>query len=168
VEPADVVAPDTDQVTVSVADHGVSDSGVLRTSGLGSCLGIALYDPTVGIGGLVHPMLPHRDGDDRAPARYVDSGVDLLIEELAARGAKRDRLKARVTGGATVVDFEWGGDDADPIGHRNIAAAKVVLDAADIDIVAAETGGEHGRSMRFDLRTGRVVVERTDESRTVL
>lgn len=167
-EPASVVAPGTDQIKVSVADYGISAAETLRTSGLGSCLGIALHDPEAGLGGLVHPMRPYRDGENRAPSRYVDSGVELLVDELAARGADPTRLEARVTGGATVVEFEWGDGGDTPVGPRNVAAVERVLATADIDVVAMETGGKYGRSMQFDPGTGRVTVQRTDGTTTVL
>lgn len=161
-------APGDVDVSVSVADSGVSAGGCLRTSGLGSCLGIALHDPAAGVGGLLHPMLPFRGDDSRRRERYVDSGIEVVLDELEAAGADRTRIVARVVGGAAVVEFGWSNDDSGSIGQRNVAAAETVLGEAGIDIVGREVGGEHGRSMRFDTATGEVTVERTDGERTVL
>jgi chemotaxis protein CheD len=161
-------APGDADVSVSVADSGVSAGGCLRTSGLGSCLGVALYDPEAGVGALLHPMLPFREDETRRRERYVDSGIAEVLGQLEATGADRDRIVARVVGGAAVVEFGWNEDDGGSIGQRNVAAAEEVLDEAGIDIVGREVGGEHGRSMRFDTVSGEVTVERTDGERTVL
>jgi chemotaxis protein CheD len=166
--PASDDAPGAADLSVSVADSGVSAGGCLRTSGLGSCLGIALHDPAAGIGGLLHPMLPFREDETRRRERYVDSGIARLLDELVDIGADRERLVARVVGGAAVVEFGWNDDDGGSIGQRNVAAAEEVLAEAGIDIVGREVGGEHGRSMRFDTATGELTVERTDGERTVL
>ncbi len=166
--PVSGVTPGAADIAVSVADSGVSAGGCLRTSGLGSCLGVALHDPAAGIGGLLHPMLPFRDGDARCRERYVDSGIEALLERLADSGADRDRLVARVTGGAAVVEFGWNDEDGGSIGEQNVAAAEAVLGEAGVDIVGREVGGNNGRSMRFDTDTGEVVVERTDGELTRL
>jgi chemotaxis protein CheD len=159
-------APGAVDRSVSVADSAVSAGGTLRTSGLGSCLGIALHDPVAGIGGLVHPMLPSQDDGKRTAARYVDAGVADLLDRLVAAGADRERVVARVAGGAAVVEFDWA--DGDAVGARNVAAAERVLSDAAIEVVGTETGGEHGRSVRFDTASGELTVERTDGVRTVL
>lgn len=151
----------SDRIKVSIADYAVASEGTLTTSGLGSCLGVAIYDPKAGLGSLLHPMLPYRDGDDsRPPERFVDSGIDLLVDELLAAGADGAALRAKLTGGAAVVDF--GNDDGESIGDRNVAAAREVLGERGIEIVGEEVGGGHGRTMRVDAATGRVRIERTD------
>lgn len=156
----------TDRIKVSVADYAVSSEGVLTTSGLGSCLGIAIYDPGRKIGSLVHPMLPHRNGDEsRPPERFVDSGIELVVGELLTAGAERSALRAKVTGGAAVIDF---GNDDRPIGDRNIAAARETLSAHGIEIIGEEVGGGCGRTVHVDARTGAVTVKRTDGVETVL
>lgn len=159
-------AGSTDRIKVSVADYAVSSGAVLTTSGLGSCLGIAICDLGRGIGSLVHPMLPHRNGDEsRPPERFVDSGIELLVEELLAAGADRSALRAKVTGGAAVIDF---GNDDRPIGDRNIAAARETLAGHGIEIVGEEVGGDCGRTVQVDAGAGVVTVKRTDGVETVL
>ena len=157
----------TDRIKVSIAEYAVSSEGTLTTSGLGSCLGIAICDPETEIGSLVHPMLPHRDGDEsRPPERFVDSGIDIVVETLLSNGADRSSLRAKITGGAAVVGF--GNDDGDSIGDRNVAAAREVFGDRGIDIVGEEVGGGCGRTMRVDAATGEVTVKRTDGVETVL
>jgi len=156
----------TDRVKVSIADYAVASEGLLTTSGLGSCLGVVIYDPKAGISGLVHPMLPSQDEDGaRPPERFVDSGVDLLVEELLAAGADGSALRAKLTGGAAVVDF---GTDGDSIGDRNVATAREALSSLGIEIVGEEVGGDCGRTVHVDAESGAVTVRRTDGVETEL
>ena len=157
----------SDPIKVSIADYAVAEEGVLSTSGLGSCLGLAIYDPGHGVGSLLHPMLPYRNGDDsRPPERFVDSGIDAVVEALLADGADRSSLRAKMTGGAAVVDF--GTDDGESIGDRNVAAARETFADRDIEVVGEEVGGDCGRTMRVDAATGSVTVNRTDGVETEL
>lgn len=156
-----------DRIKVSVADYAIGSGGTLTTSGLGSCLGIALYDPGVGVGGLVHPMLPTAsDGADRAPERFVDTGIDVVVEGMVEQGASASAVEAKMTGGAAIVDFK--SNDKPSIGDRNVTVARRVFEERGIDLVGEEVGDAFGRTMRFDTSTGRVYVERTDGVDTVL
>lgn len=158
---------ETERIKVSIAEYAVSSEGTLTTSGLGSCLGVAIYDPRQGLGSLFHPMLPYRNGDSsRPPARFVDSGIDTVIETLLSEGANRSSLRAKITGGAAVVDF--GTDDGDSIGDRNVAAARETFAERGIEILGEEVYGSCGRTMRVDAATGEVTVKRTDGVETVL
>ncbi len=156
----------TDRIKVSIADYAVADDGLVTTSGLGSCLGVVIYDPKNGISGLFHPMLPRRNGDEsRPPERFVDSGIDLVIEELLESGADRSALRAKITGGAAVVDF---GTDDESIGDRNVVVARETLDARGIEILGEEVGSDCGRTVHVDAKTGSVTVKRTDGVETEL
>ena len=156
----------TDRVKISIADYAVATEGLLTTSGLGSCLGVVIFDPNTGVSGLVHPMLPSQDeGGSRPPERFVDSGIDLLVDELLAAGADKSALRAKLTGGAAVVDF---GTDGESIGDRNIATARETLSSLGIEIVGGEVGGDCGRTVHVDAETGTVTVKRTDGVETEL
>lgn len=156
-----------DRIKVSVADYAVASGETLTTSGLGSCLGIALYDAEARVGGLVHPMLPTASSDgDRPRERFVDSGIEVVVREMVDRGASRKNVEARVTGGAAIVDFKRNGTPS--IGDRNVEVARRVCEERGIELVGEEVGDAFGRTMRFDTATGRVVVERTDGVETVL
>jgi len=131
---------------------------ILASVGLGSCVAVALFDPEATIGGLAHPMLPDpsvaRPGGH--PARFVSQAVPLLVERLAKAGALPRRLVARLVGGASMFEAFASGRAA--LGLRNVEAARVALARAGVGIQGEEVGGSHGRSLRFDLSTGRVLV----------
>ena len=127
---------------------------VLRTSGLGSCVGIVLFDATSRIGALAHVLLPnvHLSATIASPGKYASTAVPAMIERMRALGAV-GTLTARLVGGASMF-----GPLLPPrslsIGARNTAAAHAACAAADICIVAEDTGGIHGRSVSFDVATG--------------
>ncbi|MFC7097315.1 chemotaxis protein CheD [Halobaculum marinum] len=130
-----------------------TDGAVLVTSGLGSCLGVALYHPTTGVGGLLHAMLPEAADRPGADEKFVVDGIDALVDALAAAGAPPDGLHAKVAGAAQMIEFDLG-EDAGSVGERNVAAAEAALADRDIPLVDADTGGARGRSLRFETDTG--------------
>lgn len=146
-------------VRVKVADYAVRNGdAVLSTIGLGSCVAIALYDPTTRIGGLAHILLPSegmsRDTSNRA--KFSTTAVPLLIEEMRRIGA-RGNLCAKIAGGASMFAalIPAGGVN---MGERNVMATRDALRAHGIAIVGEDTGGDHGRSVYFHLRDGGVLI----------
>lgn len=146
-------------IRVKVADYAVRNSGsVLSTIGLGSCVAIALYDQATGIGGLAHVLLPNegmsRDRSNRA--KFSSTAVPLLIEEMRRIGAKGN-LTAKIAGGASMFAalIPVGGVN---MGERNVIATRDALREHGIPIVGEDTGGEHGRSIYFNLRDGAVLI----------
>lgn len=151
-------AADVERIRVGVADAAVSaDETPLVTSGLGSCVAVALYDDT-GLGGLLHAMLPRAPPDVDNPAKYVDSGFEALVNELDRRGVNRGKLSAKLTGGSSMLNL--GGDE--PIGDTNVEAARLAVREAGVELVATDTGGESGRSISFTPATGIVTIKRVD------
>ena len=158
------------EVRVKVADYAVSaDPAMLVTTGLGSCVAVALHDPVACVGGLAHVLLPTmalaRDRSNRA--RFAATAVPLLLEEMAAVGAHPDRVRAKLAGGACMFAALM------PIaglamGERNVLAVREALDHAGIAVVAQDVGGEHGRSVFFDTRDGRVVVKSVRQGDVIL
>lgn len=147
-----------DRIRVGVADAAVTDEDrPLVTSGLGSCVGIALYDER-GIGGLLHAMLPVAPEDVETPPKYVDSGIEQLLSEMESLGAERSRIKAKMTGGSSMLDL----GDGKPVGEKNVEAATEMLADIGIELVADDTGGGSGRSVSFDPGTGELQIKRVD------
>jgi len=126
---------------------------VLVTIGLGSCIGVALFDARRPIAGLAHVMLPSGPAAG-PPAKFADAGVPLLAERVRGLGAAR--LEAVIVGGAQM--FTFSGEGGANIGARNEAAVREQLERLSIPIRAANTGGNKGRTVRVHVEGVRVTV----------
>ncbi len=156
-----------DKRKVGIAEYEVTSNGsVLSTSGLGSCIGVALHDRESGIGGLVHVMLPAADEvEDGNAAKFADTGTELLLEEMTDAGAELDSVVAKIAGGSDMLDFSEGGSG---IGERNLEQVRAVLETYDIPVVAEDIGGDHGRSVQLRAETGEYVVKSANKGSTTL
>jgi chemotaxis protein CheD len=127
----------------------------LVARGLGSCIGLALVDRSSGVAGIAHIVLPESPGGSRTePGRFADLAVPALIAQMQEAGAVTRRLDAVLAGGARM--FEVGEMD---IGARNAAAVKAGLARAGLKILAAETGGNRGRTLRVTVGEFAVTVK---------
>jgi chemotaxis protein CheD len=156
---------------VRVADW-VVDSGdvVLMTLGLGSCVAIALYDPETRVGGLAHLLLPSPSlaRDQSNPGRFPETALPLLLGRMAALGAERERITARLVGGASMFASKSGAPGPLAMGERNVVAAREVLAAAQVPVVGEDVLKNHGRSVFFFLDDGRVEVRTVARGTVVL
>ena len=149
-------------ISVGISDYKTSRApDTLVTYALGSCVGIALYDPLAHTGGLAHIMLPSsslKTGaiDDRM--KYADTAIPDLIGELERIGARRFQLKAKIAGGANMFNTT-GSSFIDTIGDRNIEAVRVVLAKCGIPLVAEDVGANYGRTVYFLLDDGKVKIQ---------
>ncbi|MFD1204173.1 chemotaxis protein CheD [Sporosarcina contaminans] len=145
-------------VRVGIADMNVVKSpDCIRTSGLGSCVGVVLYDEVRKIAGLLHVMLPDSKlgkSDQLNVAKFADTGIYALMEALKAEGARPMSLKAKIAGGAQM--FQFGSNDTIRIGPRNVEAVKNELKRLSIPIVGEDTGGSSGRTIEFDPETSKL------------
>lgn len=152
---------------VGLSDATVAtDGSALVTSGLGSCLGVALYHPGVGAGGLLHAMLPEAQGHPGVEQKFVVEGIDALVSDLADAGAPPSGLQAKLAGAAEMLQLDVDGGAS--VGSRNVAAAERALAELDVPIVAADTGGHRGRSLRFDTAAGQLHVVYAGGDSTIL
>jgi chemotaxis protein CheD len=138
--------------SVGIGEYRVVEApAVLVSLGLGSCVGVALYDPERRIGGLAHVMLPSTNGTEEAanPGKYADRAIRLMLEEMLKRGASRGRIVAKIVGGATMFK-----NCKSSIGERNVESVRRVLREEGIRIVGEDTGKNYGRSIEFDIKTG--------------
>jgi chemotaxis protein CheD len=119
------------------------------TTILGSCVAVCLWDPESRVGGVNHFLLP--EGVPPSP-RFGQSAVPLLMDSVLEAGACRSRLRAKVFGGACVLEAFRG--DSRPLGARNVEMAKERLRAESVRIVGEDVGGELGRKLVFDVQTG--------------
>jgi len=134
-------------------------SGILRTTGLGSCVGLTLHDPQAGVSGMAHIMLPDSEIAREKPfnvAKYADTAVPELIRQMKALGADEGRLVAKMAGGAQMFNFT--ASEAMRIGQRNVEAVKRMLHRFRIPLVAEDTGEHYGRTIEFHCDTGLLVV----------
>ena len=147
------------EIVVNIADFAVTTGdAVLVTSGLGSCVAVALHDPSTRIAGLAHILLPSTGFGPPSvhPAKYADTGVALLAEEMGRRGAAQSRMVARLAGGARM--FAALLSSGINMGQRNIDATRKALYKLGIPVVGEDVGGEYGRSVRVVASTGAMTV----------
>ncbi|GHV32180.1 putative chemoreceptor glutamine deamidase CheD [Synergistales bacterium] len=152
----------TQPVHVGMADMVVSKHPAnLITLGLGSCIGLVIFDQTSKTAGMVHIMLPDsREAKDLPkPGKFADTAVPLLLEELAKLGANKSQLRAKMAGGAQMFSMPGKESAIFSVGNRNIEATKKMLAAAGIRIVAEDTGGNKGRSVEFSTDTLKFMVK---------
>ncbi len=148
------------EIQVGIADCKISAApDKLITLGLGSCVGLTLYDPLLKIGGLLHIMLPDSTQFSKVtkPEKFADLGVPLMIKELQRKGAVISRLQAKLAGGAQMFS---GMDEKFVlnIGRRNTEAVRRILKEMHIKILAEEVGGNRGRTIILDLENGQLTI----------
>ena len=147
------------EIRVKVADYAVTADGTISTIGLGSCVAIVLYDAVARVGGMAHVLLPSESmSRDRSnPAKFPATVVPLMLADMRQLGARLERIRAKIAGGASMFAslIPAGGIN---MGERNVHATRRALQAAGIALVADDVGGDYGRSVYLDVRTGRVLV----------
>ena len=152
------------QILVKLADLAVSKNpeDLLVVYGLGSTTAVILYDGEARAGGIVHFMLPNSASESRRaadyPAMYADVAIPLLVESCIGQGARRESLTAKLAGGSILM----GQGISRSISEGNIAAAKTILADLGIPLTAENTGGNHNRSVRMEISTGKSFVKRPD------
>ena len=153
-------------IRVGMADlNACKCPGGLTTLGLGSCVGVTLYDSQTKVGGMVHVMLPDstRFKHTENPAKYADTGIALLIEKMEKLGADRKRLSAKIAGGAQMFAFK-ADNEMLRIGERNVEATKQVLKKHKIEIIAEDTGLNYGRTVELFCDDGRFHIKAVGKS----
>lgn len=150
-----------EMIKVGMADLNVClPPNGITTLGLGSCVGVVLYDPGTKISGMVHVMLPDsskiRNNDNIA--KFADTGIDELMRRLLELGANRRKLVSKIAGGAQMFAFK-SNNDMLRIGERNVEATKEKLAKEGIPIIAEDTGLNYGRTIEFYPETGELYVK---------
>ena len=148
------------ELLVHVAEYKVGGAAdVIVTIGLGSCVAIVLHDADARVGGLAHILLPSPalSRRDPAPGKFPQTAVPLLLQEMAARGARPERITARLVGGASMfASLQPAGTIQ--MGERNLVAVRAALTHHGIPLVGSAVGGDFGRTVRFFVGDGRVEV----------
>ena len=151
-------------VIVGISDLKVSNNPeeVLITYALGSCISVAIYDPKVKVGGLLHFMLPDSTLDankaKECPGMFADTGIPVLFKSCYSYGAEKKRIVVKVAGGASILDDT----NYFRIGQKNIMALRKIFWRNNVMIDGEDTGKNFNRTVRLDLSNGRCIVKSSD------
>lgn len=159
----------SDEIKVGISDYKLGKSPEkLITLGLGSCVGIAIYDKSNRVGGLGHIMLPDSSlfKKDIKPEKFADLAIPKMVEELA-KGRAYKSLVAKIAGGASMFNFPDKKLNSN-IGERNVLAVQEKLKELGIPILASDTGGGIGRTMIVDLEDFVVKIRTANREITIL
>jgi chemotaxis protein CheD len=149
---------------VGIAEVKVAQSPQrLMAYGLGSCVGVMIYDRQAKTGGLAHVMLPSSRlySQTPFPGKFADTAIETLVMEMEKIGCQRDRLFSKIAGGANM--FPSIVQSSVPIGLRNVSAAREKLREWGIPILAEQVGGTQGRTVIFDLAEGQVEIRQLNQ-----
>lgn len=156
-----VAAAPRKQLIVGMGDMLTSnDAGAtLVTYSLGSCVGVAIYDPVARVGGLLHAMLPdstiNLDRARKRPFMFVDTGLPAMFHAVYALGGLKHRLIIKLCGGAEFLDEK----KIFRIGQRNVEATLAMLQRNGVSVAGKETGGRESRTVKLDLSNGNFTLD---------
>ena len=144
-----------EMIRVGIADMNICRApNKITTIGLGSCVGVVIYDKVSELAGLVHIMLPDSTKIKHNENIYkcADTGVAALVRVLAENGVKRVNMRAKIAGGAKMFEFS-NTSTMGSIGDKNVVAVKEKLHEFDIKIKSEDVGSNYGRTIVFDPKT---------------
>ena len=153
-------------IKVGMADLNVCKApDMITTLGLGSCIGIAVYDPVTKVGGLAHIMLPDSTQmrNNSNIAKFADTGIEELIKRVTAAGANKRRLVAKIAGGAKMFQVS-GLSTVGNVGERNAQASRAKLKQLGIPLLAEDTGLNYGRTVELYPETGEFRIKAVGKS----
>ncbi len=146
-------------IKVGMADYKVGKSpDKLITLGLGSCIGITLYDKRKKMGGMAHIMLPKNPDPTKASAKFADTAMEAMCKDLEKMGLIIRNMEAKIAGGAQMFTFS-SSNEMNSIGFRNAEAVKLELKKRGVKLIAEETGGSAGRTIELDLESGKLKIK---------
>lgn len=153
-------------VKVGIADlNTVREPDTIRTLGLGSCVGVVIYDSQKKIAGLSHVLLPDSNLAKQKTVnefKYADTALPILVDRLLKMGARKYALKAKLAGGAEMFKFN-SSSDIMRIGPRNVEAVLKQLRILQIPVVSEDVGGSVGRTIEFDPATNMLKIRKASK-----
>jgi Chemotaxis protein; stimulates methylation of MCP proteins len=153
---------DDEMVIVGIGDFCVGKMQ-MSSIGLGSCIGLVIFDKDKGIGGMAHVMLPDSQGRGERPGKFADTAVEALTRELVKSGSRQGSLVAKIAGGAAMFKTFSGNLN---IGERNIEAVKAALKLHNIPLAGEDTRGVTGRTMVYiPGNSGKISIKTADGTR---
>ncbi len=153
-------------VRVGMADLNICFAPeAITTLGLGSCVGIVLYDSTIKLAGMVHIMLPDSTKivHNENKYKFADTGIQALLTKMTGEGANKNRIVAKIAGGAQMFGFQ-STSDLLKVGEKNVEATKLQLKELNIPIIAEDTGANYGRTIEFYADTGELLIKSVGKS----
>lgn len=156
--------------TMNVIRLGLGEYGSSRDQdtvyvafGLGSCIGVALYDSSAKVGAMAHVVLSNSQtavlrGGEFSPGRFADTSIPRLLSDMVAKGARREKIIAKIAGGADMFGLNNGKQGILRIGEQNVDAVKESLKKHNVPLVAMDVLGRQGRTMQLFITDGRVTV----------
>ncbi|MCK9221897.1 MAG: chemotaxis protein CheD [Limnochordia bacterium] len=145
----------------------VKELGIIKTLGLGSCVGVALYDSINRVAGLSHIFLASANGREKHenPGKYADLALPLLYKQMLQQGAHPRTLYAKIAGGGQLFSGMEG--PLLNVGEQNVLAVQTKLKELGVKVSGQDVGGNKGRSMSIDVATGLVIVNKAGEITTL-
>lgn len=143
------------EMAAGIGEYKVGKNVLLKAMGLGSCIGVALFDYSTGISGMAHILLPGSSNDGKT--KHAENAIKTMRNEMLDKGAVKRRIVAKFAGGAQI--FKHMNLEALQIGDRNIKSVEETLKKERIKIVAQDTGGEIGRNVLFNAIDGSMIIK---------
>ncbi len=140
----------------------VSAEPTRATTILGSCVAVCLWDPKLRLGGVNHYLLPDWVGNGVSSGRFGNVAIERLIEKVLGLGSRKQDLRAKVFGGACVLEAFRG--KSEHLGTKNVEVARTLLRQHGIRVVAEDVEGQRGRKLIFHTDTGAALVKPVQES----
>lgn len=158
-----------EKVHVKIGEIKIArDTGTLFTIGLGSCVAVAMYDPTEKVCGMAHVMLPDPIAlTSHMPGRSASTAVPELLRLMEASGARKPLIYARIVGGAAMFESVLPAEGL-RLGERNVEAVKHALSRAHVPLRGEDVGGSFGRSVFFHAADGTLLVRAVKRDDVVL
>ncbi|MBR5637562.1 MAG: chemotaxis protein CheD [Pseudobutyrivibrio sp.] len=149
-------------IKVGMADLKICKApDALTTIGLGSCIGIAIYDPSTKISGLAHIMLPDSTAirNNSNIAKFADTGIQKLYDDMIKAGANKARMVAKIAGGAKMFEMPGASSSGINVGDRNAQASRDKLKELGVKLVAEDCGLNYGRTVELYSETGEYYIK---------
>lgn len=150
----------TNSLSVGLGELVISQNpdDVLVAYGLGSCVGIGIFNPVTQTGGLLHAVLPERfNGNSDTATKFVNTGIPIMLEKMNLNGTDHSKLLIYMAGGANMLINSQIGTTFD-IGTRNVSTAIQTLEKMKLRLKNSEVGGNNGRTVRLYISSGRMTV----------
>ena len=156
------------KINISISEMRVTKQPgvVLVTHSLGSCMGLAAYDPVAGVAGLIHCLLPKPMMNKKAmanPAMCVSTGVPAMIREMYSLGARRPNLILKAAGCGRMMNVL----NQFNTGKRNQETLLALLEYNGLKLAGSDMGGSNPRTMYLDVDSGQVVIRSKREERVL-